>query len=199
MKKRILSLLLVTLLAFSLCACGEPAERPPVDNPPVEKPIVYAPGVVENNVYTSAFLGLGIDLTGWTVQPTEPSEDAAVSVQDLSAENPSKIQVLMIAVEDRALLDSAATTAEEYLSLFAAEEAKKELTDNGFTDITVTPDTKTIAGRTLPAVEIASTLQGISIYQSIAIEEVGNYWIVYTAGATLSEEIDAIYAQFYAQ
>lgn len=212
--KRILSLLLIAAMTFTMTACasiGVLSDLVTGNNKELSR------GVVNGNTYQSEFIGIQCTLDEeWTI--SNEDELAQFSGMTASQVNNENIKEALesgstffdfMATKDDGLTSINITMtemkthgysgdSEEKLASAVYPEVKSMLSEEGFEDISIEQTTVVFAGKEHPCFNISATYYGIEIYEKIVEIIESNVSIGVTACSFMENTTDSLLAYFTA-
>ena len=199
--KRIACFLLIALMILTMAACTQPTQNPtttvtptttvPATTAPKESPFV---GSYSNNVYTNEFLGITCQLNAdWTVFNEEQLAQLAGLTADLMDNEALKEQMekgtaiyafygqaqggqvnMNIVLERLSLINGILLDEKGYVEI-AKDQLVKGLESVGLETVTAEPVTLQFAGAEHAGIRVQGTMQGVTLYETIACVKNGNY------------------------
>uniref|UniRef100_UPI0040560FF9 hypothetical protein n=1 Tax=Agathobacter sp. TaxID=2021311 RepID=UPI0040560FF9 len=221
--KRCLVILLALSMLTCVTACGGNDEEDVKGNissndenaSDTEEEVELSLGTSEGGVYESTFMGLGWNLPeGWEFLSQAEMEQMNQAVIDMMDEDTATQleegavfcdmyafaltgDTVNIQIEKLQTVTSILVDEESYAEL-SIENTKDAFTQMGYTDVTMTQSTVTIAGKEHVAIDMSLTDQGVVLYEKMGLVKVGDYMCVITAASVAPENLDTIFAGFYA-
>lgn len=225
--KKVLTMLLLTALMFSVTACGmspedvtgqivtnEVATDDTVMNDVEESEVQLSFGVAEGNVYESQFLGLGFNLpTGWNFYTEEQINELNGIAQDklddeiaTQLENADLIYDMMATdtygnsisvIIEKMSAISSVAIDVETYAETSANQLPDALKQIGYIDVTAAVGTAVINGEEHVAIEVTATATDRTLYEKIVCMKTGQYITSITAATINTDATDSILANFY--
>lgn len=208
--KRISALLLALLLTVSLAACG--ADDSTDDNDPTPQK-EFSVGVTEGNTYTNEYFGFTATLDGWTFLSRDELNQLYGQVVDLLDDDTvNEAYASGNVVMEMYAVDSAGNTVNitvenlgdvngaKYDEAGCMEASAVALPDQmaaaGYTNVAVEKTTVTFAGAKHSGLRVSAELQGVTLYETLALVKVGNYVASVTFATFETDTTAALMEQF---
>lgn len=202
MLKKAIALMLVLVLAVSLCAC-ETALKP------------FAPGTVANNRYESAYAGIVCQLdSNWSFMTDEQirqnneqtmnlmGEDYAAALEkatvitDMFAVHANQMDTVNVSFEKMTGINVALT--EDAYAQASAKGVADGLGAAGIENVTHEIGKIQFAGSEHTAIRVAGSFSGIAVYQTIAVVKTGNYMMLVASCTWNTNYTEDVLANFQA-
>lgn len=209
--KRISTLLLaLLLLTVSLAACGADDDTDAKDPTPQKE---FSVGVTEGNTYTNEYFGFTATLDGWTFLSRDELNQLSGQVVDiLDDDTVNEAYASGNVVMEMYAADSAGNTVNitvenpgdvngaKYDEAGCAEASVVALPDQmaaaGYTNVAVEKTTVTFAGAKHSGLRVSAELQGVPLYETLALVKVGNYVASVTFATFETDTTAALMEQF---
>lgn len=209
--KRIISILCVTVMVFTLSACGLDELKIGSDSSETK----FNTGSVSGNKYTNDFIGISCELDeNWVFMTNEQIEEnnkvamgmvgedykeaveKATTFTDMMATHVNGTDTLGVAFEK--LSGSNASLTEEKYADMSTSSLKGALESMGMTNVQASAGETTFAGSKHACIEITAEFNGIAVYEKLAIVKHQNYIICITACTWGTDSCDANLGMFKA-
>lgn len=221
--KKILSLLLVLVFAFSFSACQPKVTQADKDtvggtvsDSADKKDPEYSSGTTDNNVYTSKFAGFKITSPGGTWEFKDEATilalmDIMVDETDILSEDEKMLEIAKKTTIYDAMLSDAQTGSNIIVmyenlsvtnSLLISEKQycgvlKNQLTSTDSYTVGEAYKTK-LVGKDFYRLDVSTTINSITVNQSYIIRKIGKYMLAVciTAGAGSTQTVDSMLTMF---
>lgn len=202
--KRFLISLCAVVLCLTLVGCSSSS-----------LPAHFSMGTTEGLVYENSFIGLGCQLPeGFAFTSAEELEDLNEVTPDMSEDERNTLYsqadtlYLMqanneegggvgINLENTEAKGATVTSAKGYMAT-AKNELPSAMQSMGFTDVTITENPLTFAGKEYNALQVSGSIYEEKFFQNYICYEVDKYLVIVSYGAYGEDVVKALTEAFYA-